>query len=195
MHFINIILYTSSFEHRNNFGSYIYMGFIQEFESFAVLFGGPNGCSKGCVHYLGTQLFYVFVFKLIGGNVMELASKKIMNIYYKCRGGKQIPQALGENGGKYLNIDENKVTVVYPKDEGINIYESKNVALDFCEQSMYTIEERTGDYMELAILFGYTSLFVIASPLIVPLAFISVLFESQVDAEKLKSNYLRPMRT
>ena len=57
------------------------------------------------------------------------------------------------------------------------------VERDFCEQQMYTSEERTKDYMELAILFGYTSLFVITSPQIVPFAFISVIFESQVDAE------------
>ena len=68
-----------------------------------------------------------------------------------------------------------------------------HVERDFCEQQMYTSEERTKDYMELAILFGYTSLFVIASPQIVPFAFVSAIFESQVDAEKIKSNFLRPM--
>ena len=173
------------------------MGFIQEFESFAVLFGGPNGCSKGCVHYLGTQLFYVFMFKLVGGNVLELASSKFKNTYYKCRGRTQKPIPLSMmkdmNKDKYEEIDEDDHIDLWLPEGGSVIKNPKNIALDFCEQNMYTIEERTNDYMELAILFGYTSLFVIASPLIVPLAFLSVIFESQVDAEKLKLNFLRPM--
>ena len=236
----SLLLKTFAFQFINNFGSYIYMGFIQEFSSFAVLFGGPNGCSKGCVHYLGDQLFYVFMFKLIFGNILELSSGKTTNLFYRCCcGRKQAPDPLkkpkcsfqefncvccwkklfarccccwskeqGQNKTKcnlfccctkhpYQNVGEKNPT--NPNLDGQNDWMVKgpenkiHVERDFCEQQMYTSEERTKDYMELAILFGYTSLFVITSPQIVPFAFISVIFESQVDAEKLKSNFLRPM--
>ena len=122
------------------------MGFIQEFESFAILFGGPNGCSKGCVHYLGTQLFYVFMFKLIGGNVLELTSSKLKNTYYKCCGRTQVPSPLSMmkdmNKGKYEEIDEDDHIGLWLPEGGSVIKNPKNIALDFCEQNMYTIEDR-----------------------------------------------------
>ena len=59
-----LIMKTFGFQFINNFGAYIYMGFIQEYESMALLFHGPNGCAKGCIRLLGSQIFYVFLFKL-----------------------------------------------------------------------------------------------------------------------------------
>ena len=62
----------------------------------------------------------------------------------------------------------------------------------FVKKKMYTVTERTNDYMELVILFGYTSLFVVAEPIIVPFALLSIVFEAMVDSSKLKYNFIRP---
>eukprot|EP00943_MAST-04B_sp_MAST-4B-sp1_P004694 g4694.t1 len=258
-----LIMKTFGFQFINNFGAYIYMGFIQEYESMAALFQGPNGCVKGCIRLLGSQIFYVFLFKLIGGNIQELLSGYFFDLYYykKCkkrqiiiRGEDNVANNEGNNKAnngieielinvprkkqsKYMRLDPNEQENVMkakkedvkrnPTENVITEYVDKCIVLepvinqegrttqtiscfddiklsnevirdgdklvkDFVTKHMYSVTERTNDYMELVILFGYTSLFVVAEPVIVPIALVSICFECMIDSQKLKNNFLRP---
>ena len=248
-----LIMKTFGFQFINNFGAYIYMGFIQEYESMALLFHGPNGCAKGCIRLLGSQIFYVFLFKLIGGNLQELLSDYVIDYFYykKCKKRKEFIRGAnndannnkndnerqnmtrrsqssnyarldpnveekqeenGENGNDGnvgQNLDECIILEPIVNEEdlasgeishfndakastGETIKNGDVLVNIFVKKKMYTVTERTNDYMELVILFGYTSLFVVAEPIIVPFALLSIVFEAMVDSSKLKYNFIRP---
>ena len=139
-----------------------------------------------CELMLGRQVFNVFLIKLIVGNSLELWYSKVYSKAMNCT-----VFIFKLCGGccffKHNRKVEHKITK--PNGNG----KCASIARDFASQNTYSVKERAADYIEAVILFGYVSLFSISAPLMVPFALISVVLESQVDAYKLKRNYLRPM--
>ena len=181
-----LILKSFAFQFLNNFGAFMYTAYVQEFASFAKWYGGPGGCTRGCELMLGRQVFNVFLIKLIVGNSLELWYSKVYSKAMNCT-----VFIFKLCGGccffKHNRKVEHKITK--PNGNG----KCASIARDFASQNTYSVKERAADYIEAVILFGYVSLFSISAPLMVPFALISVVLESQVDAYKLKRNYLRPM--
>eukprot|EP00752_Nemacystus_decipiens_P016452 g14707.t1 len=150
----------------NSYGGFVYLAFIGE-----PVVGVE--CEKSCMSLLATNLTIVFVVQLLVGNVTEVAVpyiKYVMRIKAEKRGD-------GSPDG-HQNVGNVQRTQA-----------EKGLHLEQYDPIMGTLM----DYAELAVQFGYITLFVVAFPLAPLLALANNYVEFRSDAFKLLTQMQRPV--
>jgi len=155
------------FQFVNSYSSLFYIGFIKQFQ--IKLFGLESGtCRRSCMDELSTQLFSLVVLMQVVGNVKEL----------------MIPYMMGKMK-KYLAARKSRKTGVAP-DEPIKMtmYEDQS--------HMAPYPSTFDDYNEMAIQFGFVTMFAAAFPVASLASFVNNVVEIRSDAYKLLAQTQRP---
>ncbi len=179
-----LLVKTFAFEFANNFGGFMYVAYVKEFYSFA----GDKGCPGGCINFVGVQVKAVFISNMVLGNLLEITTplcKAISNFFLENNGCGTIKETIAKCSCKPFCKKIKEGSVEFSKKTVIE------QALDL--KTEYTKDERASDYIEIIILYVYVSMFSIMEPILFPLAFLYIVIESFVDAEKMKNVYFRPV--
>jgi anoctamin-10/anoctamin-7 len=169
-----LISKTFLFKFVNSYNSLFYIAFFRRFESVTVLGLDENGvegqipnkryCApKDCLDDLQVQLGSVFVSMILIGNTIEILIPAIKG-------------CLRRRSDRDYDANGNEIVKSAPEEEkSLDVYES-------------TFE----DFDEMAIQFGYVTMFVVAFPLTPLLALLNNLLEAKVDSFKLINQKQRP---
>ena len=168
------ILKVFTFQFVNAFNSLCYIAFIKEHteECLATDDDGKSYRTKNCMNELYTQLISIFIVSYVK-NLVEIG---VPYFKFKLRKRKRMQ-------------DKNLRTNVASKD----IRDKVEAQIDL---EYYVTTDKDGtidDYMELAIQFGYLTLFALAFPLSTSLAFIGLWFEMHTDKLKILHLIRRPI--
>ena len=164
-----------AFQFVNSFNSLVYIAFIKGYVGEGCLVTQDDGTvkkSSNCMNELFTQLVSIFVVSYIK-NLVEVG---VPFIKYQMKKRKRAQSKIGSEP-------------VNNKDVRTKI-ESQLLLED------YMTVDKDGtidDYMELAIQFGYMTLFALAFPLSSALAFFGLWFEMQTDKLKILHLVRRPL--
>ena len=168
------ILKVFAFQFVNAFNSLCYIAFIKGYteECLATDDDGKAYRTKNCMNELYTQLISIFIVSYVK-NLVEIGVP-----YIKFQSKKR----------KRAQVKSMKTTTV-TKD----IRDKVEAQLDL---EYYVTTDKDGtidDYMELAIQFGYLTLFALAFPLSTSLAFVGLWFEMHTDKLKVLHLIRRPI--
>lgn len=179
-----LIIKTFVFCFVNSFATLFYMAFIK---SGTVILGQVQLCAPevegvnhtlvapdACFGNLGTSLLIVFILQLVLNNSLELGIPAIMdkiNKYLNSRMPKK------PKGNKQVGIEGNGTKIRSP-----------------CEDQFFkkNYDGTFDDFLEIALQFGYVTLFVSAFPLAPFLAFLNNQIEVRVDSYKVCKLSRRP---
>ena len=167
------ILKVFAFQFVNSFNSLVYIAFAKGYTEGCLITDDNGDIKKGtnCMNELYTQLISIFIVSYVK-NLVEIGVPYIKYQMKKRRKAKA------------------KVDVVH-KDKDVRDKVETQLYLEY-----YVTTDKDGtidDYMELAIQFGYLTLFAIAFPLSTSLAFVGLWFEMQTDKLKLLHLVRRPI--
>lgn len=171
-----------AFQFVNSFNSLVYIAFIKGYVGEGCLVTQDDGSVKkgsNCMNELFTQLVSIFVVSYIK-NLVEIG---VPFIKYQMKKRKKAQNKVAT----VVNVEHNNEN--NPKDIRTKV-ESQLLLEDY----MTTDKDGTiDDYMELAIQFGYMTLFALAFPISTALGFLGLWFEMHTD--KLKTLHLvrRPL--
>jgi len=155
---------------------YISLYYIAFFKEHSRLFGTPMTCvynarmeSNDCMRDLGWQLAIFMIVRLTLQNLLELGLPYFWMWWRKVSEGRQF----------HTNVFSNPLTMM--PDLSSAEKQSKKEDYDLYE-----------DMDEILILYGYTTLFVVACPWVPMLALFSCVLECFLDQKKLVLLYRRP---
>lgn len=149
---------------------YISLYYIAFFKEKSALFGVPMKCvDHDCMKDLGTQLAMFMIVRLTLQNFIELGAPYLYMIWRSYQEGIQF----------HTNPFTNPLTVM--PDLSSAEKQSKKEDYDLFQ-----------DMDEILILYGYTSLFVVACPWVPVLALVSCVLECFLDQKKLVLIHRRP---
>eukprot|EP00475_Leptophrys_vorax_P017983 TRINITY_DN2456_c0_g1_i2.p1 TRINITY_DN2456_c0_g1~~TRINITY_DN2456_c0_g1_i2.p1 ORF type:complete len:707 (-),score=225.37 TRINITY_DN2456_c0_g1_i2:64-2184(-) len=166
-----LIFKSFMFKFVNSYNSLFYMAFGQAHEKNPSLRCDyfPTDNSNSCMYNLQVQLATVFISSIVINNAMELGIPFLMNLYSKMAQSK---------------------TASGDKAEAERLDALKTPAEKQYELSEY--ESTLGDFDEMAVQFGYVTLFVVAFPLTPLFALANNVLELFVDSKKLITLTRRP---
>jgi hypothetical protein len=154
------------FEFVNNYASFFYLAFLAELMTDEC----PSSADGGCMVPLALNLGIVFISRLIVGNICELL---LPYLSYRWRVRRALQSTHSESETKLLSL------LTRPEKEYmLEPYDSHSASI--------------ADFMELAIQFGYASMFAAALPMSPLLSLISNFVETTADAYKLLNVHRRP---
>jgi len=173
----SLIAKTFVFSFVNSYATLFYMAFIK---SNVKILGVAQYCNvrareenatDACFGDLGTSLFIIFCSQIVVNNSMEVVIPFLMGLISKTMNLRIDPKSM-------INDEHGKVVPLRSPAED-----------QFYLQSY---EGTIGDFLELALQFGYATLFVTAFPIAPFLAFINNWLEVRVDSFKLCKLCRRP---
>jgi hypothetical protein len=167
------ILKVFAFQFVNSFNSLVYIAFIKGYVEGCIVTddSGKAKKSSNCMEELYIQLISIFIVSYVK-NLVEIGVPFIKYQMKKRRRAK----------AKVENVH---------RDKDIRDIVEAQLFLEY-----YVTTDKDGtidDFMELAIQFGYISLFAIAFPLSTSLAFVGLWFEMQTDKLKVLHLVRRPV--
>jgi hypothetical protein len=142
---------------------------VNNFSSFiylAFIKSKVDGCPGGCMVFLTTNLVIIFTTKVVVGNTME-----VLLPWLKTKMAMKA-NLKGVDGATADSLSQAEREYVLPQ---------------------YRLTELVADFTELAVQFGYTTLFVTAFPLTPAMALGSNMLEVKSDALKMLNFYQRPI--
>jgi len=149
---------------------YISLYYIAFFKAHSHLFGMPMTCvNDDCLNDLGSQLAIFMIMRLTLQNFVELGLPYLIMWWRNFREGRTF----------HTSLFTNPLTVM--PDLSSAEKQSKKENYDLYE-----------DIDEILIMYGYTTLFVVACPWVPALALVSCLLETFLDQKKLVLLYRRP---
>jgi len=165
-----LIVKVFSFQFVNSYISLFYIAFIKE-HRIRVFGMESGGCRNSCMDEMSTQLLSLVVLMQIIGNFKEIG---IPWAKTKVKGFLERRKARKAAAGKNVAQGELKMTK----------YE--------CEALMEPYPSTFDDYNEMAIQFGYVTLFAAAFPIASLASFLNNVIEIRSDAYKLLLHTQRP---
>lgn len=173
-HANHLLAKTIIFKFVNCYGSLYYIAFFKE---HSMLFGQPMTClynprleSNDCLRDLGWQLAVFIIVRLTFQNFIELGLPYFLMWYRRIKEGRQF--YTNPFSGPSILIADASSAEKQAKKEDYDLYE---------------------DMDEILILYGYTTLFVVACPWVPMLALLSLIVEIFLDQKKLILLFRRPM--
>lgn len=168
------ILKVFAFQFVNAFNSLCYIAFIKGYteECIATDSSGAAYRTKNCMNELYTQLISIFIVSYVK-NLVEVGQPYFK---YKLKKNQKM---------------KNKLAQVSHNSKDIRDKVDSQLCLDYYITT--DVDGTIDDYMELAILFGYLSLFAMAFPLSTSLAYVGLWFEMHTDKLKVLHLVRRPL--
>jgi len=152
---------------------YISLYYIAFFKAHSHFFGMPMSCvNDDCLNDLGSQLGMFMIVRLTLQNFLELALPYLMQWYRKSSEDITFGTGLFSHSVTMM-ADMSNAEKQSKKDE-YDVYE---------------------DMDEILVLYGYTTLFVVACPWVPIIALASVMLEAYLDQKKLVFLFRRPFPT
>ncbi|CEL93032.1 unnamed protein product [Vitrella brassicaformis CCMP3155] len=147
--------------------SYAALYYIAFFKDHSTTFGLTMHCARGdCMIDLSWQLAAFFLYRLIASNFIELLWPKVV---YLLKSWMERRAFKGSRGAVLQDMSQSEQQ---------------------CKKESYNPFD---DFDEMVVQFGYCSLFVVATPWILPLAVLANVVECWVDKNKLIHHMRRPM--
>lgn len=173
----SLIIKTFLFQFVNSFISFFYTAFLQPFQP------DINPCiDNSCMNNLQVMLGTIFISRLGVSNLMELLVPLLDSRYKTSQIRMRVKLALQmeeKNGARVAEDAEHRCDI-------------SEVERSFLLSEYDVLSGTFEDYAELAIQFGFTTMFVVAFPLSATLSLISNYVELRVDAWKLCQVFRRP---
>lgn len=173
-HSNHLLAKTIIFKFVNSYGSLYYIAFFKEHSQ---LFGMPMTCmynprleSDDCLRDLGWQLGIFIVVRLTLQNFVEFGLPYIQFAFRRFREGRQF--YTNPFSGPSVIMGDASSAEKQSKKEDYDLY---------------------ADMDEILILYGYTTLFVVACPWVPMLTFVTLIIEIFLDEKKLVLLHRRPM--
>jgi hypothetical protein len=168
------ILKVFAFQFVNAFNSLCYIAFIKGYteQCIATNSSGEAYRTPNCMNELYTQLISIFIVSY-AKNLIEIGQPFFRYRYRKNQRSK------------------NKLAKVSHNSKDIRDKVESQLFLDYYVTT--DVDGTIDDYMELAILFGYLTLFAMAFPLSTALAFLGLWFEMHTDKLKVLRLVRRPL--
>jgi len=158
---------------------YISLYYIAFFKQHSYLFGEPMECmynarleQNDCLKDLGWQLAIFIVIRLTLQNAIELGAPYFIMAYRNFVEGRRFQMQAGLFSNALTVMADMSSAEKQAKKEDYDLYE---------------------DMDEILILYGYSTLFVVAAPWVPMLCLISVIIECFLDQKKLILLYRRPI--
>jgi len=151
------------FKFVNSYASFIYLAFIKTSLEEPYLATGKSACDPNCIYLLFLNLVIIFGSQLVVGNLTEVA----------------LP---------YLNAKRKE-----KKEAALGSVASSPAEKEFDLEGYDPVMGLLMDYSEVAVQFGYMSLFVAALPLAPLLGLVNNWVEIRSDAFKLLTQTRRPL--
>ncbi|CAG9311621.1 unnamed protein product [Blepharisma stoltei] len=177
----SLVIKTYAFQFANSFNSLFYIAFFKtNWEGCIVKTGNHKERKIGanCMDELNTQLICLFVVAFLK-NILELG---IPFIKFK----------LKQKEFKQKEADRKRLLALISVTDYEVLREDIDAQVQLPPYVTREVDGTLGDYMELAVLFGYITLFAVSFPLSSVLAFVILMFEIQVDKYKLLHLVRRP---
>jgi anoctamin-10/anoctamin-7 len=159
----SLILMVFTFQFVNSFFSLFFIAFLKP-QAFCMVL--PKTGQPSCIFELYTQLTALFITRLVSGNIMELLVP-----FIKRKLGERAQAADAAESGKDLSPAERQFLLKDYETKGLQCFD---------------------DFSEMAIQFGFVTLFVTSFPLAPVLALLNNYIEVRVDAYKLLNECRRP---
>lgn len=160
-----LIAKTFVFQFVNSFASLFYIAFIKPSMQ------NIDPCLDSCMAELQTSLGTIFIMQLIVGNLTEVAVPALQ-MYLNARSNKA--------GVSTSAVDKKKAA-----DGSGTLNEMSEIEKNYMMVQYDVLLGTFGDYAELALQFGFTTMFVTAFPLCTVMAFVNNYVEIRVDGWKL----------
>ncbi|KAJ8603789.1 hypothetical protein CTAYLR_000190 [Chrysophaeum taylorii] len=178
----NLIAKMFVFQFANSYGALFYIAIIQGPAPEHVGLAEPwrttrFGCKPRCFHNVGALLGTIFLIRVVLGNILEVV---VPYVQLRRRQLQEIIHAADTE--EYEN----------PFDAELMRKRQISPAEEQFEKSDYNNISLFNDYAELAIQFGYATLFVSAFPIAPLFACVNNIIEIRVDGWKLTQNTRRP---
>lgn len=201
----SLISKTFAFQFVNSFASLFYIGFIKPFIPSI----DPCVNNGDCMLELQMTLSTIFLTRLALGNIMELGiplikafaderSRKAEHAKNLASQQQRASEFARKNQQSREGIELNGV-LGNNEEDIIAKQENENSKFELSEiERMFTLEEyhvmlgTFEDYAEMAIQFGYTTMFIAAFPLATVLSLVNNYVEIRVDGWKLCHLFRRP---
>lgn len=165
----SLILKLFCFNFINSYSSLFYIAYIKSR-------GTGDSCTGSCMNELSNALAVIFVTRLVIGKI-QLFVSIYFSLWWKERSDKKRQEEL-MNDGIIYSLERRSVA-------------ERELNLDPYDPIMGTLE----NYSELAIQFGYVTLFVASFPLAPVLAYVSNLVEFRADGYQMLYLMRRPIPT
>ena len=168
----SLIAKTFIFQFVNSFTSMFYIAFMKPYAT-----GTTDECVGSCMQELQTAVGTVFVAQLAIGNILEVGYPTLKTWFVE----------------KFLMSDVSSNTKDVSKSPLIlQDPEISEIELAFLMPEYHVMLGPFGDYAELVVQFGFTTMFVAAFPLAATLSYINNYVELRVDGWKLCEMCRRP---
>ena len=163
-----LIAKTFVFQVINSYSSLIYLAFVNPFVVGTEI--GKDGCNNSCMPDLNEALGTIFLMRLLGDNIKEV--------------GVPVWKAYRKRKAESSDKDPH---------DGLQLSAELMSAVEeqYCPESYDILMGPFGDYLEMAIQFGYAILFAAAFPLAPMLALANNFVEIRVDAWKVSQQSRR----
>jgi hypothetical protein len=140
-----------------------------------------SNMGRSCLSELGVQLFAIFVVKMVTDTIGAVVIPFVRD--YRCGW-----EAKSDDTTDDVEYDAStNVHMVPPMQRTKSIVE-----LEFDKTEYHVMMGPFGDYLELAIQFGYATIFTVAFPMAPLMAFINNYFQIRFDVYKISQTCRRP---
>eukprot|EP00613_Pedinella_sp_CCMP2098_P018635 CAMPEP_0171750144 /NCGR_PEP_ID=MMETSP0991-20121206/41210_1 /TAXON_ID=483369 /ORGANISM="non described non described, Strain CCMP2098" /LENGTH=947 /DNA_ID=CAMNT_0012351009 /DNA_START=93 /DNA_END=2940 /DNA_ORIENTATION=+ len=183
-----LIAKTFLFQMVNSYGALAYIAFLKEpivnrigeLNVYALCPYGQHSANMGraCLSELSIQLFFIFVVKMITDTLTAVVLPFVCRLKSSCWNSKEDEDNLEDDG----EIEDDPTGEKPPQ-----------LALIQFDKSEYDVMMGPfGDYAELAVQFGYATLFTVGFPMAPLFAFINNYFQIRYDLYKISQTTRRP---
>lgn len=208
----NLIAKTFMFQFVNSYASFFYIAFIKKWTQ--------DKCLGGCMVELSVQLGSIFITRIVQGNLTEVLVPLInaqLRLRAETSGGgdankkssasnekmslptsmdaKVSPMEFGNGGDVESQTPSTTPTAgasALSETGPIPTYVASEIEKEFLLEEQDVLLSTFNNYCEMAIQYGYSTLFVAAYPLSMPLSLLNNYLELRVDAYTLGALSRRP---
>lgn len=192
-----LIIKTFLFQMVNSYGALFYIAFLKEpvfnkidgLHVYALCPYGQRSQNMGraCLSELGMQLFFIFVVKMISDTLSAVVIPFFGQLKsHCCCGGEH------EDDGDVLDDDDLEVEDPTNRD-AVPLHRMKSsVEIQYDKVEYDVMMGPFGDMAELAIQFGYATLFTVGFPMAPLMAFVNNYFQIRYDMFKISQTSRRP---
>jgi len=168
-----LIAKTFIFQFVNSFASMFYIAYMKPFAQTG------DRCHGTCMQELQTALGSIFLTQVAAGNIIEVGIPALQSWFSE----RLVEKQVSSQSNKGLSIDG-------LSNDAQHLLVSQETDMSEVEKAFYLevydpILGPFGDYAELVIQFGFTTMFVAAFPLASLMSFVNNYIEIRVDAWKL----------
>jgi len=197
-----LIAKTFAFQVVNSYGALAYIAFVKEpvvnrmwGDVYAMCPYAQNSANMGrsCMSELGVQLFSIFVVKLLVDTLQTIAVPYLVSLKGRCCQGPDADDNDDDDDDDDDDDGEYEAPTGAAPGELFTTKRTKSlVELEYDKPEYHEVMGLFGDYSELAIQFGFATIFTAAFPMAPLMAFMNNYYQVRFDLYKISQLSRRP---